>query len=358
MYLNSLTLLNFKNYEHFEGSFSRKLNCFVGQNGIGKTNLLDAIHYLAFSKSYFNTVDSQNIRHSEPFFMIQGVFEKNNEPVELQCSVKRNQKKVFKRNQLEYEKLSDHIGFIPVVMISPADNELIYESSEIRRKFIDAIISQYDRYYLDQLVQYTHVLKQRNALLRNFFEQNYFDKETLDIWTEQLIGYGTKIVETRRSFLREFQPLFNKNYEFISLSKENVSLNYLNSVKGDFKHELENCLAKDRMLNYTSVGPHKDDLEFVINGFPLKKFASQGQQKSFLLALKLAQYEFIKVKKFVSPLLLLDDIYDKLDELRFNRLIELVGGNEFGQVFITDTHPERIHQLMKNKSVENKVFEF
>jgi DNA replication and repair protein RecF len=290
--------------------------------------------------------------------MIQGVFEKNNEPVELQCSVKRNQKKVFKRNQLEYEKLSDHIGFIPVVMISPADNELIYESSEIRRKFIDAIISQYDRYYLDQLVQYTHVLKQRNALLRNFFEQNYYDKETLDIWTEQLINYGIKIVETRKSFLKEFQPLFNKNYEFISLSKEDVSLNYLNSVKGDFKHELENCLAKDRMLNYTSVGPHKDDLEFVINGFPLKKFASQGQQKSFLLALKLAQYEFIKVKKSVSPLLLLDDIYDKLDELRFNRLIELVGGNEFGQVFITDTHPERIHHLMKNKSVENKVFEF
>lgn len=358
MYLNSLTLLNFKNYEHFEGSFSRKLNCFVGQNGIGKTNLLDAIHYLAFSKSYFNTVDSQNIRHNEPFFMIQGVFEKNNEQVELQCSVKRNQKKVFKRNQLEYEKLSDHIGFIPVVMISPADNELIYESSEIRRKFIDSIISQYDRHYLDHLVQYTHVLKQRNALLRNFFEQNYFDKETLDIWTDQLINYGAKIVETRTNFLKEFQPLFNKNYEFISLSKEHVALNYLNSVKGDFKQELENCIAKDRMLNYTSVGPHKDDLEFLINGFPVKKFASQGQQKSFLLGLKLAQYEFMKAKKIISPLLLLDDIYDKLDELRFNRLIELVGGDEFGQVFITDTHPERIHHLMKIKSVENKVFEF
>lgn len=358
MYLNNLTLLNFKNYEHFEGSFSRKLNCFVGQNGIGKTNLLDAIHYLAFSKSYFNTVDSQNIKHNEAFFMIQGVFEKNNEMVELQCSVKRNQKKVFKRNQLEYEKLSDHIGFIPVVMISPADNELIYDSSEIRRKFIDSIISQYDRNYLDQLVQYTHVLKQRNALLRNFFEQNYFDKETLDIWTEQLIKYGSDIVKTRTDFLKEFQILFNKYYEFISLSNERVALNYLNSVKVDFKKELENCLPKDRILNYTSVGPHKDDLEFVINGFPLKKFASQGQQKSFLLALKLGQYEFMKGRKKIAPLLLLDDIYDKLDELRFNRLIELVGGEDFGQVFITDTHPERIHHLMKDKLVENKIYEF
>ncbi|MCA0431155.1 MAG: DNA replication/repair protein RecF [Bacteroidetes bacterium] len=356
MHLTSLTLLNFKNYEHFEGNFSLKINCFVGQNGIGKTNLLDAIYYLAFCKSYFNSIDSQNIKHNESFFMIQGFFEKNLDKIELQCSVKKHQKKLFKRNQVEYDKLSDHIGFIPLIMISPSDNELIYGSSELRRKFIDGIISQYDKVYLDNLVQYNHVLKQRNALLKNFFEQNYFDNETLEIWTEQLIIYGEKIIKIRKLFLEEFIELFNKNYEFISSQKEHVSLNYLNSINDDFKAELNNYLNRDRLSHNTTIGPHKDDLEFCISGYSLKKFASQGQQKSFLLALKLAQYEFIKHKKQVKPLLLLDDIYDKLDEARFNKLIDLVGNNYFGQVFITDAHPERISKLMSSKNIESKLF--
>lgn len=357
MYLTSLTLLNFKNYDHFEGNFSPKINCFVGNNGIGKTNILDSIHYLAFCKSYFNAIDSQNIKHNEPFFMIKGSFKLENDDLELQCSVKRNQKKIFKRNQIEYEKLSDHIGTLPLVMISPADNELINGASELRRKFIDGIICQYNRSYLDNLIQYNQALKQRNALLRNFYEQNYFDKESLGIWTEQLINFGIKIIEARNNFLEEFITLFNANYGIISSSKEVVSLKYLKSITNNFNDELNNCLSKDRTQLVTTVGPHKDDLEFLINNYSIKKFASQGQQKSYLLALKLSQYEFIKNKKLIKPVLLLDDIYDKLDEARFNCLIDLVGAENFGQVFITDTHPLRINQLMSNKRIDSKVFE-
>ncbi|MCE3259417.1 MAG: replication and repair protein RecF [Bacteroidetes bacterium] len=324
---------------------------------MGKTNLLDAIYYLSFCKSFFNPIDSQNIRHNEAFFMIQGLFNKFGEEVEIHCGIKRNQKKVFKKNKKEYERLSDHIGQFPLVMISPADSELINESSEARRKFLDGIISQYDKLYLDKLISYSHVLKQRNALLKQFHESRTFDSETIEIWDEQLIIHGKTILEIRLNFLKQFIPLFNRHYQFISNSKENVTLNYLNSLgEKDFKTALMTSLSRDRALHYTTVGPHKDDLEFTINGFSLKKFASQGQQKSYLLALKLAQFEFIKEQKNTKPLLLLDDIYDKLDEERFTKLIEMVSGDEFGQVFITDTHPERMNELLNEKKVEHKIF--
>lgn len=324
---------------------------------MGKTNLLDAIYYLSFCKSFFNSIDSQNIKHNEGFFMIQGVFNKFDEDIEVYCAIKRNQKKVFKKNKKEYERLSDHIGQFPLVMISPGDSELINGSSEVRRKFLDGIISQYDKVYLDKLISYNHVLKQRNALLKQFHESRSFDSETIEIWDEQLILHGKIILEIRQNFLKQFIPLFNTYYRFISNSKEEVSLAYENSLgERDFKTALLSSLPRDRALHYTTVGPHKDDLDFLLSGHSLKKFASQGQQKSYLLALKLAQFEFIKDQKNTQPLLLLDDIYDKLDEERFTKLIEMVSGDDFGQVFITDTHAQRMNELLNQKKVEHKIF--
>ncbi len=357
MYLKQLSIVNFKNYAEFEAQFSEKINCFVGNNGMGKTNLLDAIHYLSFCKSFFNSVDSQNIKHNEGFFVVQGNFEKSGELSEVYCGLKRNQKKIFKKNKKEYERLSEHIGQFPLVMISPSDAELINGSSDIRRRFLDGIISQYDKVYLDKLISYNQVLKQRNALLKHFFESRSFDSETLEIWDDQLINYGRSILEIRKEFLKQFIPLFNKHYQFISESKEEVALHYENSLgEKDFKTAIITSLPRDRAVHYTTVGPHKDDLEFTLNGFSLKKFASQGQQKSYLLALKLAQFEFIKEQKNTKPLLLLDDVYDKLDEERFTKLLEMVSSNSFGQVFITDTHPERIEHLLNIKQIENKIF--
>ncbi|MBA2610486.1 MAG: DNA replication/repair protein RecF [Bacteroidetes bacterium] len=357
MYLKQLSIINFKNYSEFEGQFSQKINCFVGNNGMGKTNLLDAIHYLSFCKSFFNSIDSQNIKHNEGFFVLQGNFEKAGEQTEVYCGLKRNQKKIFKKNKKEYERLSEHIGQFPLVMISPSDAELINGSSDIRRRFLDGIISQYDKVYLDKLISYTHVLKQRNALLKQFFESRTFDSETIEIWDDQLINYGRSILEIRLQFLKHFIPLFNSYYQFISESKEEVALHYENSLgEKDFKTAIITSLARDRAVHYTTVGPHKDDLEFTLDGFSLKKFASQGQQKSYLLALKLAQFEFIKEQKNTKPLLLLDDVYDKLDEERFTKLLEMVSSNSFGQVFITDTHLDRIEHLLNKKQIENKIF--
>lgn len=357
MFLRQLSLINFKNYPEFEATFSEKVNCFVGSNGMGKTNLLDAIHYLSFCKSYFNLSDSQNIRHDESFFVLRGEFEKSGEQNEVYCGLKRNQKKIFKRNKKEYDRLSEHIGQFPLVMISPSDSELIYGSSEVRRKFLDGIISQYDKLYLDKLISYNQVLKHRNALLKHFQESRSFDSETLEIWDDQLVTYGKFILDTRQHFLRRFIPLFNHYYRFISDSREEVSLVYESSLGDrDFKTALLTSLPRDRAVQYTTVGPHKDDLEFRLGDHSLKRFASQGQQKSYLLALKLAQFEFIKEEKLTTPLLLLDDIYDKLDEERFTRLMEMVSSPKFGQVFITDTHPERMELLLNTKKIENRIF--
>lgn len=357
MFLKQLSLINFKNYAEFEAKFSEKINCFVGNNGMGKTNLLDAIYYLSFCKSFFNTIDSQNIKHTEGFFVIQGQFNKTGEESEVYCGIKRNQKKIFKKNKKEYDRLSEHIGQFPLVMISPGDSDLINGSSESRRKFLDGIISQYDKVYLDKLISFNQVLKQRNALLKHFAESRSFDSETLEIWDEQLIMYGKGILEIREEFLKQFIPLFNTYYEFISESKEEVSLHYENSLgEKDFKTALLTSLARDRSVHYTTVGPHKDDLEFKLDAFSLKKYASQGQQKSFLLALKLAQFEFIKEQKHTKPLLLLDDVYDKLDEARFTKLLELVSSDKFGQVFITDTHADRMNELLNQKQIDHRIF--
>ena len=299
MHLKKLSVLNFKNYQEAEFLFSDHINCLTGNNGEGKTNILDAIHYLSFCKSFFNPIDSQNILHESPFFLIQGLFTRedngNKEADEIYCGLKRNQKKQFKRNKKEYSRLADHIGLYPLVMISPADSELITEGSESRRRFIDSVIAQFDRDYLENLISYNKVLSQRNALLKQFGDSRQFDKTSLEIWDMQLIEYGKKVHKKRQDFINSFITIFQKYYELISGGREQVGMDYISHLNDSaFADVLEKALNRDRAMEYTTVGIHKDDLEFSINGYPLKKYASQGQQKSFLIALKLAQFDFIK----------------------------------------------------------------
>jgi DNA replication and repair protein RecF len=357
MYLKNLSLLNFKNYSEISIDFCPEINCFTGNNGEGKTNLLDAIYYLSFCKSYFNALDSQNIKHNEPFFVIQGEFFDNNSSHFIYCGQKRGQKKVFKRNKKEYDRLANHIGLFPVVMISPYDTELINEGSDVRRKFIDTIISQFNKQYLDNLIQYNKILFQRNNLLKNFWEKRYFDATSLEVWDEQLIPMAEYIYKERAIFIEEFHPIFKKFYAEISGSKEEAAINYLSDLSiGSFSETLGASLEKDKQRSYTNVGIHKDEMEFLLNDVSIKKFGSQGQQKSFLIALKLAQFDFIREKKNVKPLLLLDDIFDKIDENRVKYLMQLVSTHLFGQIFITDTDPNRILSIFKDIDVEVKAY--
>ncbi|NRR90550.1 DNA replication and repair protein RecF [Winogradskyella undariae] len=357
MNLNSLSLVNYKNFESQVFDFDAKINCFVGANGIGKTNALDAIYHLAFGKSYFNPIAVQNINHNAEFFVVDGNFTKNERTEKIIVSLKRGQKKVIKRNAKAYEKFSEHIGFIPLVIISPADRDLIIEGSDTRRKFIDSVISQSDKYYLLELINYNKVLAQRNALLKYFALNNTFNSDTLNIYNEQLHSYGTEIFKKRDAFLKTFIPIFKERYEAISQSKEVIDLQYKSDLfDNELKNLLTNAINKDRALHYTSVGTHKDDLVFLIDDFPIKKFGSQGQQKSFLIALKLAQFDFIKQQSGVSPILLLDDIFDKLDENRVAQIINLVDDEHFGQIFISDTHAERTENVIKQTHQSYKMF--
>jgi DNA replication and repair protein RecF len=357
MNLNTLSLVNYKNFESQVFDFDVKINCFVGANGIGKTNALDAIYHLAFGKSYFNPIALQNINHNADFFVVDGNFTKNERTEKIIVSLKRGQKKVIKRNSKAYEKFSEHIGFIPLVIISPADRDLIIEGSDTRRKFIDSVISQSDKSYLAELINYNKVLSQRNALLKYFAVNNTFNADTLSIYNDQLHSYGTEIFKKRDAFLKTFIPIFKERYEAISQSKEAIDLQYKSDLfENDLKDLLSQNLNKDKALQYTSVGTHKDDLVFLIDDFPIKKFGSQGQQKSFLIALKLAQFDFIKQQSGVSPILLLDDIFDKLDENRVAQIISLVDDEHFGQIFISDTHAERTEAVIKQTHQSYKMF--
>jgi DNA replication and repair protein RecF len=357
MFLKKLSVLNFKNYAEAELEFSSHVNCFTGNNGEGKTNILDAIHYLSFCKSFFNPIDSQNILHDAPFFLVQGVYDSEGQEEEIYCGLKRSQKKQFKRNKKEYSRLADHIGLFPLVMISPADSELVTEGSESRRKFIDSVIAQFDREYLEKLIQYNRVLSQRNMLLKQIANNHTFDKDALEIWDIQLIEYGTIIYQKRKNFITDFVVIFQKYYELISGGRERVDISYNSHLNiAPFAEVLTNALQRDKVMEYTTVGIHKDDLELKIGGYIIKKYASQGQQKSFLIALKLAQFDFIKQIKHLTPILLLDDIYDKLDDLRVKQLMELVSSDHFGQLFITDTHPTRLAELFSSTKADFKSF--
>ncbi|MBR9845728.1 MAG: DNA replication/repair protein RecF [Algicola sp.] len=357
MILKTLSLVNYKNFESQDFEFDSKINCFVGFNGVGKTNVLDAIYHLSLGKSYFNPVATQNINHDADFFVVDGVFEKHERTEKIIVSLKRGQKKMIKRNGKAYDKFSDHIGFIPLVIISPADRDLIIEGSDTRRKFIDSVISQSDKVYLNHLINYNKVLSQRNALLKYFALNNTFNQQTLEVYNEQLHNYGFEIFKIRHEFLETFIPIFKKRYQAISNNNELVNLMYKSDLyEDDLNTLLIQRINKDKALQYTSVGIHKDDLSFEIETHPIKKFGSQGQQKSFLIALKLAQFDFVKQQSGVTPLLLLDDIFDKLDEQRVAQIIGLVDNEDFGQLFISDTHAERTETIIKQIHQSYKIF--
>lgn len=357
MILKSLSLLNYKNFDSKSFVFNDKINCIVGNNGLGKTNVLDAIYHLSFGKSYFNPVATQNIKHNEDFFVINGDYLKNEGTEKIVVSLKRGQKKVIKRNGKIYDKFSDHIGLLPLVIISPADRDLIVEGSDTRRKFIDSVISQSDKSYLSDLIKYTKILAQRNALLKYFALNHTFNNDTIDVYNTQLTDYGTRIFEKREAFLKAFIPVFKARYKVISNDKEEVDLVYESDLfENDLNTLLRNNINKDKALQYTNVGTHKDDLSFNIKQHPVKKFGSQGQQKSFLIALKLAQFDFIKAQSSVNPILLLDDIFDKLDEHRVAQIIKLVNDEQFGQLFISDTHPERTEDVIKQVHQSYEMF--
>ena len=357
MYLKKISLFNYKNFSEANFEFDTKINCFVGKNGIGKTNVLDAIYHVSYGKSYFNPLAIQNIKHGEEFFVIDAELEKENRAEQIVCSLKKGQKKILKRNGKVYDKFSDHIGFVPLVIISPADRDLIIEGSETRRKFMDSVISQLDAIYLQQLIQYQKIISQRNALLKYFALNHVFDNDTLSIYNEQLNEFAQSIFEKRKSFIEEFIPIFNKHHQAITDSQETVQLVYESHLfENDLLTLLQENLSKDKALQYTSVGVHKDDLSFEIDSHPIKKFGSQGQQKSFLIALKLAQFEFLKKQSGVKPILLFDDIFDKLDESRVAKIVEMVNSDTFGQLFISDTHPERTETIVKSTHQSYKIF--
>jgi len=358
MYLTKLSLVNYKNLSSALFDFDSKINCFVGNNGVGKTNVLDAIFYLSYTKSYFNAVASQNIKHGEDFFMIEGDYLLEDERIEkIVCSLKKGTKKIVKRNGKAYDKFSDHIGNFPLVMISPSDRDLIVEGSETRRKFMDGVISQQDRGYLQSLINYNKLLTQRNALLKYFAANRTFDALNLKVYNEQLSDVSKVIYEKRKWFLKEFEPIFTKCYQEISNSKEDVYLTYKSQLhEKPLLNLFDDHLEKDRVLQYTSVGIHKDDLQFELNDYPIKKFGSQGQQKSYLIALKLAQFDFMKQLTGKKPILLLDDVFDKLDENRVTQIINLVNKDHFGQIFISDTHKERTENVIKTTKQPYKIF--
>jgi len=358
MYLNKLSLLNFKNYTEASLEFSETVNAFTGDNGAGKTNLLDAVHYLSLCKSYFNPIDSQQIKSGAEFFMVQGVFEKGGNEETVSCSLKRNQKKQFRRNKKEYQRLADHIGLFPVVMISPDDTRIISEGSEERRRFIDSVISQTDNHYLDELILYNKSLSNRNALLKNIASSGRYDLQLLEVYDDQLIVSGNRIFEKRKAFLSDFLPVFNQHYQFLSSKAEEAGLVYESPLLyQDFASLLKGNLERDRVMERTTAGIHKDDLQFTVNQMPMKKFGSQGQQKSFLIALKLAQYTYLFRQKGFEPLLLLDDIFDKLDDKRVRKLMQMVSEEGFGQIFITDTNGSRIRHIFEDIGIPVKLFE-
>ncbi len=357
MILQKLSLLNYKNFEVESFEFDPKINCFVGNNGVGKTNVLDAIYHLSFGKSYFNPITSQNIKHGEEFFVVEGFYDRKETPEKIVVSAKKGQKKIIKRNGKTYDKFSEHIGFLPLVIISPADRDLIIEGSDTRRKFIDGVISQRDADYLNTLLTYNKVLAQRNSLLKYFVANNTFNQDTIDIYNEQLHTFGTSIYGKRMAFLEEFFPIFLNRYKSISSGDESINLLYESQLQeNDLATLLKKNIAKDRISQYTNFGIHKDDLVFEIDGHPIKKFGSQGQQKSYLIALKLAQFDFIKNHSKTNPILLLDDIFDKLDETRVAHLISLVDKENFGQLFISDTHAERTEEVIKKVHQTYKMF--
>ncbi len=354
MYLTELNILNYKNIREASLHFVPKINCFVGYNGMGKTNILDAIYYLSFCKSAFNSIDSQNIRHNEPFAMIQGSYA--DEACQITCGLKRGQKKQFRCGQKDYKRLIDHIGKIPLVLVSPRDSELISDGSEERRRFVDSVISQYNREYLQRLTTYNALLKQRNALLKQLeesAERLTSMNDVLDVLELQMADHATYIFAERTRFIEAFLSHFQEIYNYIAEHKEQVSLTYVSQLQNrDLIEAFRRTRERDVILGWTSQGIHKDDLEMRLGDYPLRQVASQGQQKTYLIALKLAQALYLG-----SPILLLDDIFDKLDAQRVERIVELVNSDRFGQIFITDTDRQHLIDILRPLQDTSRIFQ-
>lgn len=357
MHLQSLQLVNFKNYATVDIDLLPSINCFTGNNGAGKTNVLDAVHYLSMTKSYLNPVDRQNVRFDEAFFVIQGSFYCAEKVIDIQCGVKQGAKKSVKRNKKEYERLSEHIGEFPTVMISPYDRNLITEGSDGRRKWMDGIIAQFDKGYLSDLQRYNKVLEQRNALLKGFAMQGFFERETMEVWNMQLEQYACKIHDERQRFLKAFIPYFERAYARLGEQDGQIDLRYRSQLNDkSMKDLILEFERKDALSQYTNCGTHKDDLTFLINEHPIKKFGSQGQQKTYLIALRLAQFEWLKEKLGIKPILLLDDIFDKLDDGRVKKLMNMVSEDSFGQVLVTDTSEDRLRKIFSSLNHEIRFF--
>lgn len=355
--LQHIQLTHFKNYTSADISCSPGVNCLVGKNGMGKTNFLDAIYYLCMTKSHFGLLDQYLVKHEEDFFRLSGKFETHNGTSKIVAKYQSRNKKVFEANQIPYSRLAEHIGQLPIVMVAPDDTQLATEGSESRRKFIDNTLSQIDQEYLQQLMLYNKLLKQRNALLKKMAEENKFQPTLLHTYNHQMLGPATYIFEKRASFAEVLQPVFQVMYNYISNEAESVQLQYQSPLQDKTMSGLfDENQEKDRILQRTTSGIHKDDLNFEIENRPLKKFASQGQLKSYILALKLSQYEILREFKEVSPILLLDDIFDKLDQYRVFQLLELLVGGQFGQVFISDTNINRVAKTLKKLDAEHKQF--
>ena len=357
-YLKKISIINYKNIVDKEYNLDPKINCFVGNNGVGKTNILDSIYHLALGKSYFNLRNDQLINKNEDFMVIDGLFDLNGKKENIICSIKRGDKKNLKRNGKTYKKFSNHIGLIPVVLISPYDNDLINEGSSERRKFIDSIISQNNKEYLINLIAYSRVIQNRNSLLKQYNKSVDFDLDTIKIYDDQIIKLSEPIFMARKNFFNDFKDLVIEKYDQISENQEKISIEYKSDLfESEIKNLIENSFQKDVILQYTSSGIHKDDFIFNLDGSRIKKFGSQGQQKSFLIALKLAQFEYLKNKTGNSPILLLDDIFDKLDLIRVKRIVEIVNSTNFGQLFLSDTDRERIEKVLSSLNLSSKIFD-
>ncbi len=356
MIIKQLNLLNFKNLTQADIHFSDGINCIVGMNGSGKTNLIDSIYYLSFCKSFLNSVDSQNVNFDADYFLIQGQYSSGDRHDEVACSLKRGHKKAFKRNKKDYERLSDHIGHFPLVVISPADEELINGASEERRKYIDSVISQFDKNYLSLIIRYTRLVLQRNTLIKGYMQN--FNPAILDVYDAQLVDIAQSIYKARHLFLQNLLPIFQKYYSFISNDREVVGIEYKSHLSSaNFAADLTQARDRDLRVGYSTKGVHRDELEFSLSNNPIRKYGSQGQKKSYLIALKLAHLELLTQKVGMIPILLLDDIFDKLDQERGSQLINLVTHSTFAQIFITDTQKERLVKIVETTQKPYKVFD-
>ncbi len=356
VFLNSLRLFNFKNHAEVNLAFDTPVNCIVGKNGSGKTNVLDAIHYLSFSKSSLNPSDGQNIKHQESGFFLRGNFTVNGKLKEVECTIQTAGKKVLREDGQDYTRFSEHVGKYPVVLIAPQDIELIWDGAELRRRFVDTILSQIDRAYLEHLIVYTHQLKQRNSLLKNFSDSGQVDIQLLETYNARLIESGEFIFKSRQKFCLEFAGRVTQHYQYLA-AEEMAGINYKSDLSEvGFAQLLKNSVQRDLALQRTTTGIHRDDFVFTLNGYEIRRVGSQGQQKSFLVALKLAEFEVIKAKLKVNPILLLDDIFDKLDDNRIHRLITLVAAGTFGQLFITDARPDRTLAILTEAGIKARIF--